>query len=215
MKITYYGHSFFTVGLKQGFTVAMDPFDASVGYPLPDVHAQLVLASHEHFDHNNTGLIKGRRRIIRGPGKFSFGPVEITGIPTFHDPEQGRLRGKNTVYLLKAEGVVFCHCGDLGHLLDDEQLSAVRGTDVLFVPVGGRSTVDAGQAAELCRRIAPKLIVPMHYKTPCLTFELGGLDEFLRAAGLPSRKEKHEFSISRETLPEKPVIVIPDYLGQS
>ncbi|MCH3950837.1 MAG: MBL fold metallo-hydrolase [Acidaminococcus sp.] len=212
MELTYYGHSFFTLKSDEGITIAMDPFDDSVGYPLPQVKAQLVLTSHDHFDHNNSSLIEDKRLVICGPGEFSYGPVRVMGIPAYHDAEQGKLRGKNTIYRIEVDGVAFCHCGDLGHLLDHQTRETLGKIDVLLVPVGGISTIDAHEAAILCHQIKPKLVIPMHYKTPCLTFELGELEPFLEEMHAPAKNQKHTFFISKYALPDNLRIVIPSFM---
>ncbi len=52
MKIQWLGHACFAVTLENGKTVVTDPFDQSVGYPQPDLTADYVTVSHQHFDHN-------------------------------------------------------------------------------------------------------------------------------------------------------------------
>ena len=58
------------------------------------------------------------------------------------------------------------HLGDLGHLLTDDQLSAIGAVDVVLIPVGGTFTLDAHQASRVVDQLHPRLlVVPMHYKT--------------------------------------------------
>ena len=65
------------------------------------------------------------------------------GIPTFHDKFLGRRRGPNTSWVWHMEGVRYCFIGDIGHLLSEQQLALFGGDcDVLFLPVGGLTTVD-------------------------------------------------------------------------
>jgi L-ascorbate metabolism protein UlaG (beta-lactamase superfamily) len=52
------------------------------------------------------------------------------------------------------------------------------------MPVGGGPTIGGAAAAELVRSLEPRLVVPMHYRTPAVNF-LDPPDEFLDALGAP------------------------------
>ena len=60
MKIRWFGHACFGIVSANGTRIITDPFDESVGYPMPDAEADIVTTSHGHFDHNHT---KGIRAI--------------------------------------------------------------------------------------------------------------------------------------------------------
>lgn len=98
------------------------------------------------------------------------------GIPTFHDNFQGRRRGPNTVWHFYWEGIHFCHLGDLGHLLTDQQVKIIGKVDVLFCPVGGKITLNPTEATLVINQLNPKVVFPMHYLTPGI--ESLGLAEF-------------------------------------
>ena len=102
----------------------------------------------------------------------------------YHDDKRGVARGLDTVFIFEVGGLRIAHLGDLGHTLDDDQLEAIGSVDVLLVPVGGVTTLDAYQATRVIDQLHPRLmIVPMHYKTEAL-------DLFLeRKAERPSRDE--------------------------
>jgi L-ascorbate metabolism protein UlaG (beta-lactamase superfamily) len=102
-------------------------------------------------------------------------------VGVYHDDKRGAERGLNTVFLFEVGGLRIAHLGDLGHLLTDEQLSAIGSVDIVLVPVGGFYTIDAYQATRVVDQLHPRLVVlPMHYKTPSLTIkELAPVDEFL------------------------------------
>jgi len=63
----------------------------------------------------------------------------VTGIPAYHDAEQGKSRGKVTIYMIEMEDLVICHLGDLAHVLTQEQIEAIGHVDVLLAPVGGET----------------------------------------------------------------------------
>ena len=76
----------------------------------------------------------------------------------------GRKRGKINIFRFVLDGVVFCHLGDLGHMLDEATIAELLPIDVLFLPVGGVFTIDGKQARELIGILRPKVAVPMHFR---------------------------------------------------
>ncbi len=116
------------------------------------------------------------------PQPLSVAGFSICGYPAFHAEVQGAKRGPNTIFSIEADGQRFVHCGDLGHVPDDATIEALKGADVLMIPVGGIFTVDGKTAWAITKRIAPKVVVPMHYAVPNLRFKLEPVDNFLRAA---------------------------------
>jgi len=190
MKVTWLGHSCFLLEGEEGITILLDPFfEDSVGYPLPKLKADMVMISHDHTDHNNASAGGSNSQVIFGPGEYSSLGLEIRGIRSFHDQKKGRLRGENTIFCFELEGIRICHLGDLGHILSPSQISEIGPVDLLFLPVGGRYTIDSEVADEVMRQIHPALVVPMHYRTGKLGFELDGVDEFLKGKKEVSRNE--------------------------
>ena len=190
MKVTWLGHSCFLLQGEEGITILLDPFfEDSVGYPLPKLKADMVMISHDHTDHNNASAGGSNSQVIFGPGEYSRLGLEIRGIRSFHDQKKGRLRGENTIFCFQFDGIRICHLGDLGHILSPSQISEIGPVDLLFLPVGGRYTIDSKGADEVMRQIHPALVVPMHYRTGGLGFELDGVDEFLKGKKEVSRNE--------------------------
>jgi len=137
--------------------------------------------------------------------------VLIIGIATFHDGERGRKRGKNTIYLMEIDEVSVCHLGDLGHVLAAEQVEELGNVDVLLLPAGGVSTVSIPIAAEVVRQLEPKIVIPMHYKTPVLDWKLEPVERFLKELGVETVKSQPKLSISRSSLPESTQVCLLDY----
>ena len=82
---------------------------------------------------------------------------------------------------MEADGLRVLHMGDLGHMLSPEQLAALGRVDVLMIPVGGFYTIDARQAAELAKKIAPAVTVPMHYRGDGFGYDvIAPVGDFLR-----------------------------------
>ena len=115
--------------------------------------------------------------------------VEVAGFGCWHDEVQGAKRGANIAFRYVLDGVRVVHLGDLGHLIDEDLADQIGEVDVLLCPVGGRFTIDAEEAMAVIGRLKPRIIVPMHYQTPELTFEIAGVEPFLeQAKGVPVKR---------------------------
>ncbi|MBI4300384.1 MAG: MBL fold metallo-hydrolase [Chloroflexi bacterium] len=210
MEITWLGHSCFRLRGRDA-TVITDPYDKSIGYSLGKPSAQIVTVSHDHPGHNAVSNVGGSPQVLLGPGEYEIARVLITGIRTFHDAEQGKKRGKNTVYLIAMDELTICHLGDLGHVPTAEQVEALSNVDILMTPVGGESTIDAAGAAEVANLLEPKVIIPMHYKTQATDRNLEPLDRFLKEMGLKEVEPQPRLSITKATLPHETQVVVLSY----
>ena len=210
MDISWLGHSCFRIRGRQA-TVITDPYSPELGYSLGKPTAHIVTVSHQHPGHSYTQGIGGAPRLVSGPGEYEIKGVLITGIATFHDSEQGKKRGKNTVYLLEVDEVLVCHLGDLGHVLTAGQVEEIGNVDVLLLPVGGISTISAPTAAEVVRQLEPKAVVPMHYKTEALSWELEPVDRFLKEIGVKETSSQPKLSFTKSTLPASTQVFLLDY----
>ncbi len=213
MDITWLGHSCFRIKGKEAVVIT-DPCHPSLGYSLGKLQANIVTLSHFHPGHCYTETITSEFKLIKGPGEYELGGTFITGIATWHDADQGKKLGKNTVYLLEMDGMTLCHLGDIGHLPASELIEDIGDIEVLFLPVGGVSTIGGSTAAEIVRRLTPKVVIPMHYKTAALARELEPVDKFLKELGIKERLSQPKLSISRSTLSSAATssqVVILDY----
>ena len=145
MRITWFGHACFLIE-GQGQRIVTDPFNDEVGYDIPQVEADIVTISHEHWDHNAVDTVGGNPRVVRQPGQLEINGIKIEGIGSYHDRSQGRERGRKNIYVYTVEGMRVVHLGDLGHLLSEEQIKIIGSVDVLLIPVGGTFTIDADDA---------------------------------------------------------------------
>lgn len=210
MEITWYGQSCFRLRDRLA-TVITDPYDKSIGYILPRMRADIVTVSHGHPDHNCVRGVKGEPKIIDGPGEYEVRGVFITGIPTFHDRKKGASRGRNTVFLFDFEGLTVCHLGDLGHVPTRSQVEALSDIDVLLIPVGSVSTINAAQAAEVISLLEPRLVIPMHYKTRVLKVKLDPVSKFLKEMGLSNLATQERLKVIKSGLPDETQVMLLDY----
>ncbi|MBQ9252887.1 MAG: MBL fold metallo-hydrolase [Clostridia bacterium] len=211
MLIQHIGHAEFLITLESGFRVVTDPYDASTGYPVQKIEADGVLVSHHHHDHDAVENVTGHPQIIDYAGLHTFAPdVKVTGILADHDDAEGAKRGKTLLFLLEAEDLRVAHLGDLGCLLDADQLEALGQVDILMLPVGGFFTIDAAQAKEVIDQLDPRIVIPMHYKTEYnADWPIGPVEDF---TGLfdPAqvRKGGQALRVTRGDLACQPRIVV-------
>jgi len=212
MKIKYLGHASFLITAASGVRIITDPYTPKEGFSYDEITeiADIVTVSHQHADHNNAGAVGGNPRIISSSAPVEIKGVKIRGLATYHDEAEGTQRGMNTIFCLEVDGINLCHLGDLGHPLHERQVAQLGRVDILLVPVGGYFTIDAPTATQLGQQIAPKVIIPMHFKTDKLDYPIAGIDEFLRDKPQPqvSRLEVSEAEFQPGALPQATQIVV-------
>jgi L-ascorbate metabolism protein UlaG (beta-lactamase superfamily) len=212
MEIVWLGHSCFRIKGREA-TIVTDPYDKTLGYPMKKPAANIVTISHNHPQHCCLEGVAGNPRVVSRPGEYDISNITIYGIPTFHDNEKGQKRGKNTVFFMEIDEVKVCHLGDLGHIPTTEQIEQISDVEVLMVPVGGVSTLDAAAAAETIGLLEPRLVIPMHYKTDAVKMELEPLEKFIKVMGLKEVVPQPKLNITKTTLPLETRVVVLDYQG--
>jgi L-ascorbate metabolism protein UlaG (beta-lactamase superfamily) len=206
LQIRWHGHSCWEI--TNEITLVTDPHDGrSIGIPAPSVQGDIILVSHNHYDHNSVKSVeKEDSKIILDGRKRTIDNVTIKGIESFHDETGGAKRGNNIMFKFEMDDIKFCHLGDLGHDLDDKAIENIGEVDVLFIPVGGTFTVDDKQAWNIIKKIKPKIIIPMHYKIGGLSLPISGIDAFLEQNIYKVLPVGNEIDIEKEDMPEKPEV---------
>ncbi len=201
MKIKWLGHASFLITSETGIKIITDPYVTAENLNYGEIKesADIVTVSHEHGDHSYVAGVRGNPEAIRRTAKVKG--IEFKGIPTYHDDAEGQQRGKNTIFCFEVDGVRVCHLGDLGHPLSDKQAAELGSVDILLIPVGGFYTIDAKVASQLCDRLKPKVIIPMHFKNDKCTFPIAGVDEFLQGKEGVSRLDASEAEFKQGELP--------------
>jgi len=139
-KIYWAGQSCFQISVSNGKDNSADIAIDSLKEEKADI---LLLAKKD----NKVKTTKGESFIIDGSGEYEVKGVFIQGIPS----------SNNTIYVLEAEEMRFCHCGDLGQKeLTDEQLERIGQIDILMI-----SATD--EAPKIIGQIDPKIVIPMDY----------------------------------------------------
>ena len=201
MRVVWHGHACFEV--NDGVTIVTDPHDGEqVGLAPPSVEADIVLISHDHYDHNCGHVVKGDPKIINRSLDESVMGTHMRSFETYHDEVKGQKRGRNRIYLFEMEGIRFLHLGDLGHLLADDLVSTIGRVDVLFVPVGSVFTIGGEAGWRTVNQIKPRVAVPMHYWVKGLSLSIRPLEDFLDVVDVPITKVGNEVTFEKEDLPE-------------
>ncbi len=215
MKIKWYGHASFLITSEEGTTIITDPYepgayDGGIAYrPIEDA-ADIVTVSHDHADHNYVQGIKGDPVVVKGIGDHEAKGIMFKGYGTYHDPSGGKERGENTMFVFTVDGNTVCHAGDQGHDLTDSDAEALGPLDVLLLPIGGVFTLDPKEATEVMNLLKPKILIPMHYKTPGCGFPIASVDEFLEGKPSVERMGTSEMTLDKANLPEPVHIVVLD-----
>lgn len=214
MKIKWFGQSCFMITSRSGIKVLTDPYKKMLGYKLPEeMEANIVSTSHNHSDHNNINIVKSSFVHIDKPGDFSEHGIEIKGMQTFHDKTSGSKRGKNTIYNFNIDDINICHCGDLGHVLNSDQIEEIGNVDILLLPVGGLATINAFDAVKVMKQLNPTIVIPMHYRTKALGlvgYIFAKVDKFISASGLKA-KEYEEIELNKANIKDYSGIAVLKY----
>ncbi len=230
MRIRWFGQAAVLLTGAGGERIFIDPFgeltpemlaarrermpDFRFDYaPIRDVEADLLLVTHEHFDHaGGIDAVGGEPHTVRSTaGTFETPLGEVVGVASEHDDVAGTRRGPNTIFVFSLDGLRVAHFGDFGQAeLRPAQREAIGDVDVLLLPVGGAPTVGVENAAAIVRDLRPRLVVGLHYGNDAVSF-LGPPEPFLDALGSPRVERLTTSEAEAEPLlgePGSPTVVL-------
>jgi len=213
MKVKWLGHACFLITSATGLKVLTDPYEASfrsiISYGAIKESPDIVTISHQHGDHNYTGDLLGSPQIVQGAGRQVVRAIEFIGILCYHDRVSGLERGSNTIFCFAVDGIRVCHCGDLGHPLDDATIQSLGHVNMLLVPTGGPpATLELSEAVNLWRKLKPNVIIPMHFRNEKCSFPKYGIDDLLRVESRVVRAATSEAEFTVDQLPESHVLIL-------
>ena len=172
-KMVWLGHDGFRIDAEK--TIYFDPYDIS-----PGPKADLILISHEHFDHcspddvskiqgsgtviitdkTSAEKLTGDVRIIAPGESMSLGEIKIEAVPSYNRDKDFHPKQKAWLgFIVEVEGVRIYHAGDTDFIPEMKDLKV----DIALLPVSGTYVMTAEQAVEAALAIQPKLAIPMHY----------------------------------------------------
>lgn len=212
--IHYLDHASFAIVTDDG-TIAVTDYTGFIGNPdvVPDV-VTMNNAHHSHFTDNPDPRIP---HVLRGWGPYGappqieldLGSIALRNITTdLRGPfGEGARKDGNSVFLFEAAGLCIVHLGHLHQIPNDAQYGALGRVDVVMVPVDGTFTMDSETMASVIKRMGARVVLPMHWFTDA------GLQRFLAAMAPQYRIEPTggpDLMLSRETLPDHPVVMVLD-----
>ncbi len=173
VEITFLKHAGFKI--KGSKTIYIDPYD------LPDVElekADLVLITHEHFDHRDMDSLKKIRKdetiVVLPTGCMAEGyrtcelnlgakeevhGVIIETVPAYNVDKAFHKKGDGVGYIVTIDGVRIYHAGDTDFISEMKDIDV----DIALLPVGGTYTMDVEDAKKAMEVIKAKYFIPMHY----------------------------------------------------
>jgi L-ascorbate metabolism protein UlaG (beta-lactamase superfamily) len=209
LEITWYGHSCFRFVERGMASVVTDPFNSDdIGYAPLKLKADIVASSCDLPGHRHLAAVKGSPFEILGPGEYELGEVFITGVQTNGKKKQAD-EIRNTLYLIDYNGVTIAHLGNMNHVPSQTEIEALGSVNIVLVPIGGGSGLNASKASEIISLLEPNLVVPMHYKTPDSKIEMDGLDNFLKQMGVNEVIAQDSLKIDgSKSLPEDTKVIV-------
>ena len=210
MIVKWLGHSCFLITSMGSVRIITDPYTVGGGinYSPIEETADIVVVSHSHGDHSNVSAVQGTPAVVKGNGTKTAKGIQFKGIDAYHDASQGQQRGPNTIFCFNVDDINLCHLGDLGHVLSPGQVNEIGAVDILFIPVGGFYTIDASVASQVCNQLKPKVVIPMHFKTPKCAYPIADVEDFLKGKKDVKRIGDSEAEFEQERLPAVTKIVL-------
>lgn len=197
MDITWLGHACVRIRTQRA-SVLMDPVDRSAGFDMGRPTADIATVSHDDPSHSNVRGIRGEPIVLEGPGEYEIRGVQIIGVATYLKPASDDTPpGRNITYIVEAEELQVAHLGGLGAPLTEEQAEQLNGMDVLIIPVGGDTVIDAEEAARIVRALEPAVVIPVHYPP---AEQDGALQRFVQAVGVDPEEPVQRATFHRRGL---------------
>jgi L-ascorbate metabolism protein UlaG (beta-lactamase superfamily) len=216
LTIRALGHTCFLLS-GSGVRVLVNPFrpiGCTAKMAAPKVAAELVMISSRQLDEGVVEGLPGRPKLLFEPGSYNTNGLQIQGIRTLHDRQNGFRFGTNVVWKWIQGGMNVVHLGGIASPLNIEQKILLGTPDVLFIPVGGTDeTYTPAEAKAAIALLQPKLVVPTHYRTGTAdpnACTLEPVENFLTAmAGTTIRRGAvSSLTLSAGSLAKGPVIQV-------
>lgn len=194
MVIQRFGKQFFKI--SQGdFVVAVNPISKdSKDFNKAKFGSNAVLITTNHADYNGIDSAtfgENAPFIINGPGEYEVGDMYVQGFESRADI--GKKEHVNTIYMITLDEIKIAFMGALSSKdsIEKRFIETVDEPDLLFVPIGGESTIDAATAQKLANSLNAKMVVPMDYDAVALKL-------FLKEAGAEGVKPVDKLTIKKK-----------------
>lgn len=207
MQLQWFGLSCVKISASASdVTVLVDPFDASTGVRLAKQAADVVIVSTDSPDYNNTEIVRAADEerppfFIANPGEYEAKGIFVYGVDVSQEP-------RTVAYSINIDDVSIAHLGALNRTLTAKELDNLGQVDILLVPVGGHAVLDAKRAAEVCKQIEPRVIIPVHYQVEGFKRDLDPVGHFLKEYGVPSVEAVDKVKLMKKDLPSDDTKVV-------
>ena len=218
LKIEYIAHASFKLTYDD-HTLLLDPYADTtwIGYYFPrDIEADAIFSTHPHYDHDG-GIFRnlepywqGQIPFYQDPGNYIEQSFKIEGIKGKHcDPYGKEFGQKNTIFIFEVADMRIVHWGDNGPL-NDTLLAHLSDIDILLLPIDDTFHIlKEEETKEVIAAIAPKIVVPMHYRINELEsnaehpVNLGGIDDYFTNRMNVIWLESNSVQLSKSDLPDQ------------
>lgn len=213
MKIEYLGHSGFFIKTKLGKKILVDPWltgNPAATKTLKDfAEIDLVFLTHGHSDHGvndaieicsrDSGTIVANFELanfVKDQGVDNIAPcnygggfwlddVFVSATPASHSSSHGVALG----FVIGIEGKNLWFMGDTGYLFEFGYIGQKHSIDMLFLPIGGRFTMDTSDALQVIDDVSPSTVVPCHFNTfPEIKVDINEFKEGVAKEGVSAVK---------------------------
>ncbi len=205
MIITHHGKQFYK--LQTGdFVIALNPISKESKFKTNGFGANIAMISVNHPDYNGADLVDYAGKtpfVVKGPGEYEVSDIMIQGFAT-----KGFENKNNTMYYFEFDGIKILFFGAIYQSeIPLEARQGIGDVDMLFVPIGGASVLDAESAHKLAKSFGPKVVIPMDYGSDQ---EKDALKDFLKQAGSEKVAPVDKLTIKSKDLAgkEQEVIII-------
>ncbi|MDR1600352.1 MAG: MBL fold metallo-hydrolase [Oscillospiraceae bacterium] len=179
-KLYYQGHGSYRLTTNDGRVVYVDPY-AGDGY---DVTADFILVTHQHHDHNRTGLVAKKtgcviitnEEALEGGKHNSFDLGGGLTVEAVEASNRNHSPNECVGYVVGLDGVTLYCAGDTSRTEQMGELKA-RGLDYALFPMDGVYNMGLEEAAECARVVGAKRNIPIHMK-PGALFDRGKSDQW-------------------------------------
>lgn len=170
-ELLYQGHGSYRIISDSGVVIYFDPY-AGEGY---DVPADLILITHEHYDHNKTDLITQKDNcivlrpadmLIDGEYKTeTIAGITVRAVPAYNKNHD---RAACVGYVLSLDGVKLYGAGDTSRTDYMEDVLGKEKLDYALLPTDGIYNMDIPEAEQCAEIINAKHTIPIHMKPEAL-----------------------------------------------
>lgn len=186
MVINWFGLS--SLKISSGALVLVtDPFSKTLGLTPPRLQTDVTVISNiaDKAYNNKESLGGDNTFVVDGPGEFDIRGLFIRGIDARNENKsKGEEFDHTTIYSIRMENIRLGFLGSIKQKqLSDEQIDELGDIDILFIPTGGKTVLDAEQAVTITNQVEPSIVIPMHYAQKGLKLKLDPVEQFLKEIG--------------------------------